>query len=69
MSRRIVKTGGRARISNTRIEVHQIVEIMNGGANLSKLCERFPILTISDIEMVQRYYKKNKAEIDEILEK
>ena len=68
MGRTIVCTDGmcdgRPRLSGTSIEVRDVIQLINGGASLSDLCDQFPGMTLQDIRQIRRYYEFCTAEVD-----
>lgn len=67
MGRRVVRTKGvcqgRARLFGTRIPVCTVVRLQGNGATMNTLWEHFPALTMEDLKVIYRYYKKHETEI------
>jgi uncharacterized protein (DUF433 family) len=66
--RYIVKTpgvcGGKARIENTRIGVHDVVGLLHNGETVDSVTRQFPGLTRAQVYECLAYYEDHLAEID-----
>jgi len=58
---------GRPRLSDTLIEVCDVVEHMNNGAKLKDLVQLYPYITIGDIQLIKVYYKRHAGKIDQLI--
>ncbi len=66
--RYIVKTpgicGGKARIENTRIGVHDVVGLLQNGETVESVTRQLPGLTRAQVYECLSYYEDHLAEID-----
>ena len=66
--RYVVKTpgirGGNARITGTRIGVHDVIGLLQNGETVDSIAECFPDVTKAQVYECLAYYEDHKAEID-----
>ncbi len=66
--RYIVKTpgvrGGKARIENTRIAVHDVVGLLQNGETVESVTRQLPGVTRAQVYECLSYYEDHLAEID-----
>jgi uncharacterized protein (DUF433 family) len=66
--RYIVKTpgvcGGRARIENTRVGVHDVVGLLQNGETVESVTRQLPGVTRAQVYECLSYYEDHLAEID-----
>jgi uncharacterized protein (DUF433 family) len=66
--RYIVKTpgvcGGKARIENSRIAVHDVVGLLQNGETVDSVTRQLPGLTRAQVHECLSYYEDHLAEID-----
>jgi len=66
--RYIVKTpgvgGGRARVENTRIGVHDVIGLLHNGETVESVTRQLPGLTRAQVYECLAYYEDHIAEID-----
>ncbi len=66
--RYIVRTpgvcGGKARIENTRIGVHDVVGLLQNGETVDSVIRQLPSLTRAQVYECLAYYEDHLAEID-----
>lgn len=60
--------GGRLRISDTRVTVHQIATLYKQGEPPEEIAEHFPHLTLAQIYAALTYYHANREEIERDLQ-
>jgi uncharacterized protein (DUF433 family) len=57
--------GGRARIENTRIGVHDVIGLLQNGETVDSVVTRcFPTLTKAQVYECLAYYEDHRGEID-----
>ena len=56
--------GGKARIENTRIGVHDVVGLIQNGETLESVTRQLPGLTRAQVYECLSYYEDHLAEID-----
>jgi uncharacterized protein (DUF433 family) len=66
--RYIVKTpgvgGGRVRVENTRIGVHDVIGLLHNGETVESVTRQLPGLTRAQVYECLAYYEDHMAEID-----
>ena len=66
--RYIVKTpgvcGGKARVENTRIGVHDVVSLLHNGETVDSVTRQLPGLTRAQVYECLAYYEDHLAEVD-----
>ena len=61
--------GGRLRISNSRVTVHQIATLYKQGEPPEEIAAHFPHLTLAHIYAALTYYHANRGEIESDLQR
>ena len=61
--------GGRLRISDTRVTVHQIATLYKQGEPPEEIAAHFPHLTLAQIYAALTYYHANRDEIESDLQR
>jgi uncharacterized protein (DUF433 family) len=59
--------GGNARITGTRIGVHDIIGLLQNGETVDTVHQCFPIVTRAQVYECLAYYEDHKAEIDHLI--
>lgn len=69
--RYILKTpgicGGKARIENTRIGVHDVVGLLQNGETVDSVIRQLPDLTRAQVYECLAYYEDHLAEVDYLI--
>lgn len=56
--------GGRARVENTRISVHDVIGLLQNGETVESVTRQLPGLTRAQVYECLAYYEDHMAEID-----
>jgi uncharacterized protein (DUF433 family) len=58
---------GHARVTGTRIGVHDVIGLVVNGATVDEVCRSFPDLKRSQVFECLAYYEDHRAEIDDLV--